>query len=133
MRVVLDTNVIISALLFNGVPERVVLLLLGGDGIIVSSPFISEETSRILRGKFKVELAHLALLQQLLEQSEMQYFQPYIHVLDDEPDNRILETAKTGNAGFIITGDRGLLAQASYQGIRILRPADFLEFDRRQP
>jgi putative PIN family toxin of toxin-antitoxin system len=118
--------VIISALLFDGVPEQVVLSLLGGGGTIVLSPFIIEETNRILKHKFKVEPAHIALLQQLLEQSEMQYFQPYLHVLGDEPDNRILETAEVGKADYIITGDKLLLTQASYQGIQILKPANFL-------
>jgi len=126
MRAVLDTNVIISALLFDGVPERVVLLLLGGRGVIVLSPFIVEETSRILKTKFNVDPAHIALLQQLFEQAEMQYFQPYLHVLDDEPDNRILETALTGHADYIVTGDKLLLAQKSYKGVKTLKPADFL-------
>lgn len=126
MRVVLDTNVIISALLFDGVPERVLLSLLGGSGTIVSSPFIIEETSRILKAKFKVNPLHISLLQQLLEESEVQYFQPYLHILSDEPDNRILETAEEGNVEYIVTGDKLLLDQHTYQSMKIITPADFL-------
>jgi len=127
MRVVLDTSVLISALLFGGLPERVVLALLAGRGTIVSSPFIIEETSRILRTKFEIEPAHILLLQQLLEQSEVQYFQPYLHLLADEPDNRILETAEVGKAEYIVTGDKLMLAQESYRGIGIITPTDFLK------
>lgn len=125
MRAVLDTNVIISALLFGGAPERVLLALLGGRGNIVLSPYIIEETSRILKSKFKVEPVHISLLQRLLEQSEMQYFQPFLHVLAGEPDNRILETAVSGRADYIVTGDKLLLAQKSYENVQIVQPADF--------
>lgn len=125
MRVVLDSNVIISASLFDGVPERVVLSTLE-DNILVISPYIIDETGCVLTDKFKQSPQEVTLFQQILSQGEMQYFQPYLHVLADEPDNRILETALTGHAEYIVTGDKLLLAQESYQGIKILKPADFL-------
>lgn len=125
-RVVLDTNVIISALLFDGLPEQVVLRVLAGANTSVTSPYIIEETSRILRTKFSVAPKTLSMLEQLLSVSEIQYFQPFLNVLSDEPDNRILETAIQGNADFLVTGDKLLIELGQYESIVIIKPADFL-------
>jgi putative PIN family toxin of toxin-antitoxin system len=48
-------------------------------------------------------------------------------ILKDEPDNRILECARHAGAEAIVTGDRHLLSIASFEGIRIMTLADFLE------
>ena len=126
MRVVLDTNVIISGLLFDGVPEQVILSILGREHELVLSPFIIEETTKILSDKFNVKPDTISLLEQLLSQAEMQYFQTFLDTLGDKPDNRILETAIKGKADFIVTGDRPLLELRSYKIVRIVKPADFL-------
>lgn len=125
-RAVLDTNVIISALLLGGVPEKAVLEILTGHAHGVTSPFIIEETSRILRSKFGIQSGELAGLQKLLGSLEVQYFPPFLSILDDEPDNRVLETAICGQADYIITGDKLLLELGSYQNIEIIKPADFI-------
>ena len=77
MRVVLDTNVLISALLFDGSPEKVVLSTLNGLEELVLSAYIVAETTRILEDKFGVEPSSLELLQQLLSEAELVYFQPF--------------------------------------------------------
>jgi predicted nucleic acid-binding protein len=51
-----------------------------------------------------------------------------ITVCRDPDDNRILETAVIGGCDLIVSGDSDLLTLGSYQDIRIMRPADFLEF-----
>ena len=48
-------------------------------------------------------------------------------VLDDEPDNRILERAVTGQADIIVTGDRAMLNLKKYRSIRILSLRQFLD------
>lgn len=126
-RVVMDINVIISALLFDGIPEQAVLHVLTGYNTSVLSPFIIEETGRILQTKFNASNVNIRLLQQLLTASDMQYFQPFLHIIMDEPDNRILETAICGNADFIVTGDKLLLDLKTYKDIDIIKPADFLK------
>lgn len=127
MRIVLDTNVIISALLFDGVPEKVVIRSIGGENTLVISPYIIEETSRILQSKFKIPKTRLILVERFLSQADVQYFQPFLRILTDEPDNRIIETAVCGKADVIVTGDRLLLELEEYKGIRIVKPADFLQ------
>jgi putative PIN family toxin of toxin-antitoxin system len=126
MRLVLDTNVIISALLFDGLPEQLLLRVLGGPHQLVLSPYIIAETSRVLETKFAVEGETLHLLQQFLGESEIVYFDPFLDVLADEPDNRILETAVKSRADYLVTGDKPLLALASYRDIQIVTSRDCL-------
>ena len=50
-----------------------------------------------------------------------------LHVVSDEPDNRILECALHAHADFIVTGDRHLLALKEYRMVQMIRLADFLK------
>jgi len=52
---------------------------------------------------------------------------PHIHLISDEPDNRILECALEAEADYIITGDKHLLSRKQFQKIRIIRLSEFLE------
>lgn len=127
MRIVLDTNVIISALLFDGAPERLVRRLLGGEHQLVTSSFIIAETARILTAKFGISPRTVKLLQQLLSSSEEVYFEPYLQVVSDEPDNRILETALTGNADYLVTGDKLLLGLKQFEAVKIVTISQCLQ------
>lgn len=125
-RVVLDTNVLISGLLFGGIPEKTVLKVIAGEHSSLTSSYIIEETSRILRTKFGVRAGTLKLLEKFLSSSEIQYFQPFLSIVQDEPDNRVIETAVIGKADYIITGDKPLLKVGEYQKTKIITPADFM-------
>ena len=127
MRVTLDTNVIISALLFGGKPEQVTQYILASDAHLVLSGYIIEEIARILRTKFGLDPDLLQFLTQLLAASQLQTFDPWLNVVADSADNRVLETAVTGRADFIVTGDKLLLQVENYQDIAIITPAQFLE------
>ncbi len=127
MRAVLDTNVLISALLFDANPEKVVLSVLNGLEELVLSPYIIAETTLILENKFGVEPSSLELLQQLLSEAELVYFQPFLSIIEDEPDNRIIETAVKGKAVYIVTGDKLLLKLKQYKNIKIISVKEFLE------
>ena len=120
MRLVLDTNVIISALLFDGLPEKLLLSTLGGLHELVLSSYIIAETTRILEDRFKAQPANVKLLQQLLNEGEIVYFEPFLNIVDDELDNRIFETAIKGNANYLVTGDKLLLELKEYKNIKII-------------
>lgn len=120
MRLVLDTNVIISALLFDGLPEKLLISTLSGAHELILSPYIIGETTRILESRFEVHPTNLNLLQQLLHESEVVYFEPFLHVITDEPDNRILETAIKGRAKYLVTGDKLILSLGQYDSIKII-------------
>ena len=127
MRVVLDANVIISALLFGGTPEHLVISTLLGPNQLVLSPYIITEVTRILESKFSVHPKNLELLQQILGESELVYFQPFLHLVSDEPDNRIIETALKGGAHYIVTGDKLLLEIERYENIQVISIKKYLE------
>ena len=127
MRLVLDTNVIISALLFDGSPEKLLLSVVGGPHQLVISPYIISETSRILETKFMVNSQNSKNLQSILSESEIVYFEPFLNIVADKPDNRIIETAVKGGVDYLVTGDKLLLSLGGYQDIKIVTTADLLK------
>ena len=130
MRVVLDTNVVISALLFDGLPEKLLINAIAGSDQLILSTYIIAETIRILETKFLVSTNNTELLQQLLNEGEMVHFQPFLNVVADEPDNRIIETAIKGGAEYIITGDKLLLKLEKYNNLQIISVKQYFELSQ---
>lgn len=86
---------------------------------------ISELTG-VLRKKFAVSESDIVDFKNEIQDSfEIVYPASSIHILKDEPDNRVLEAALEGNCDYIITGDKALLALKQYKNIRILTPSEF--------
>lgn len=128
MRVVLDTNVIISALLFGGYPERVFLAGLRGEIKLLTSQALLRELERVLTEKFKLGMRlvkdTLDVIETLAEIVETTSQLKVIEYPDD--DNRVFECAVDGHADFIVTGDtKHILPLKAYKGIKILRPSEF--------
>ncbi|GJL63231.1 MAG: putative toxin-antitoxin system toxin component, PIN family protein [Nitrospirales bacterium] len=129
MRVLFDTNILISAFLFPGGQGEAALLNIveGRDQLILSKPIL-HELLEVLARKFShdhEELAHIAVyLEELAE-----FIQPRIrlNILEDEPDNRILECAVTGKANAVVTGDRAILQLGEFQSIRLISLKNYLE------
>ncbi|MDR7555707.1 MAG: putative toxin-antitoxin system toxin component, PIN family [Armatimonadota bacterium] len=125
-RAVLDTNVYISAL-FGGNPEDVYLAALRGQFRLVTSPAILVELARKLREKFRLPESDIrSYITQIGRHADVVRPRERLRILDDGPDNRVLECALEGKADVIVSGDRHLLSLGTYRGIRILRPAEFL-------
>ena len=129
MRVVLDTNITISALaLPGGQAEKAIIGAVEGRFELLISRTIILEVLDVLARKFAreaEELSRVALF--LADMGEVVRPRKKIHILSDEPDNRILECAVTGHAEVIVTGDRAMLALGIWEGVRILGLRDFLE------
>ena len=128
MRVVLDTNIIISALFFGGYPERIFLAGLRGEIQLLTSGALLGELEKVLKDKFKLSTRMvkdvLDLLQNLTEIVEVTSRLTVITHPDD--DNRVLECAVDGHAEFIVTGDtKHILPLKEYGGITILSPSEF--------
>jgi putative PIN family toxin of toxin-antitoxin system len=128
-RVVLDTNVLVSALVFGGKPRKVVELLSHGRIEVVMSEEILTELRRNVLGKFTDFVNELAQMEMLLEQDAelVRLGGLSITICRDPDDNRILETAVIGECGYIVSGDKDLLVLGKYENIRILKPADFFD------
>jgi uncharacterized protein len=128
LKVVLDTNVIVSALNFSGSPSKVLELAVKGDISNVISRYILQEVEEVLVRKFSWELseAHNAAIWLTLF-SKVVAPKKRLNVIADDPDNRILECAMAGKADFIVSGDRHLKDLKTFRGIRIVDPAAFLQ------
>jgi putative PIN family toxin of toxin-antitoxin system len=129
MRVVFDTNIYVSALVFpGGRADAAMQRILGGIDVVVVSPAIINEVLGVLAEKFsrdREELSRVAVL--LTDIGEVVKPRLRVSVLPDEPDNRILEAAVAGRAAAVVTGDKALLALGAYRGIPILTLARYLD------
>ena len=131
LRVVLDTNVLVSAILKQGGNEWAVLQKVNeGEIISLTSEDILHEFARVMsKPKFensKEEVDEWLLF--LLGVSLLVAPTERLTVIKDDPsDNKILECAVSGNADYIISGDRHLLALREYRGIKILNSSDSLK------
>jgi putative PIN family toxin of toxin-antitoxin system len=127
-RVVINTNVIISSLLFGGKPRQIIKLLREYSISAVITPILVAELLEILTKKFHFSPIKIKLIEELLEEHfTLVYPQKNISVVRDEDDNRVLEAAIEGTCNYIITGDKDLLSIGKFENIIILRPTEFLE------
>jgi putative PIN family toxin of toxin-antitoxin system len=128
VRVVFETNIYISALAIpGGNAEDVYLEAVHGTFELYTSVAILTETARVLQTKFdwaedKVREAIQAIGQVAIVLRP----RPTLHILKDEPDNRILECAIAAQAEFVVSGDRHLLALKHHANIAMISLADFL-------
>jgi putative PIN family toxin of toxin-antitoxin system len=129
LKAVFDTNIFVSALAIpGGQAERAIDLVIDARVQLCISKEIIHEVLGVLAGKFSKgpeELARTAVF--LSELAELVIPRKKLTVLDDEPDNRILECAAAGHADIIVTGDRAMLDLKRYQEIRILSLRQFLD------
>jgi putative PIN family toxin of toxin-antitoxin system len=129
LRLVLDTNVLISAFVFpGGAPEDVYRLTIERAVELVTSPPLLAEFGRILSDKFGWEstVAEQAVAQVARVATVARPSGKVRVVLDDPTDDRVLEASAEGGAEVIVSGDRHLLRLQTWEGIAILKPADFL-------
>jgi putative PIN family toxin of toxin-antitoxin system len=126
MKVVFDTNVFVSAFIVpGGKGEEALLLALRRKVDLFTS--VPIETTRILRTKFdQPERDILAALKQISRASTILRPARTVSVLEDLPDNRILECAVSAQADLVVTGDHHLLSLKEFEGIPLVRLADFL-------
>ena len=128
MRVVLDSNIFVSALVKPGGrgEEAFLKLIEGTDQLIISKPIVLE-TLRVMAEKFsrdREEIARVAVF--LAELGDVVETKQRLKVLEDDPDNRVLECAVIGDADCIVTSDRKMLALGQYEGIRIVSLRQYL-------
>jgi putative PIN family toxin of toxin-antitoxin system len=132
VRVVIDTNVVVSGLLFGGIPGELIFLWKGGHIKPLASAEIIDEYLRVLAyPKFKLseEEIHYLLYFELLAYFEVvsskQARSPIITA--DPSDDKFILCADAGNAKVIISGDQHFLARKKYKTIEILSPEQFLK------
>jgi putative PIN family toxin of toxin-antitoxin system len=136
MRIVLDTNVLASALGWAGNERKVLLSTFSEDiDLLLSEDIISEFIHVISSDKFSYvpveKISHF--LEIIMETSIIIKTNIKITAIKDDPeDNRILACAIEGKADYIVSGDRHLLALGKHEGTRILSARDFLTQRKRK-
>lgn len=140
MRVVIDTNVIISGVFFGGMPRAVLERAEAGEIIPCFTITTFEELQEILgRNKFASARAALSFstAEFLTTFREHSLFFPKIansiHAIkEDSSDNAFLACALAASAAFIVSGDKHLLKLRMFAAIPIVTPAQFLKQLRKK-
>lgn len=135
MKVVIDTNVLISGLIStSSPPARIIDLWLSNQlNVYVSPEIIEEYLSVFLRPKFRrvgTPQERYELIAELLELNNTIVVNPDFRltiITEDVDDNIILECAVEAAVEVIVSGDMHLLSLPVYDGIEILQPAEFLQ------
>ena len=128
MRVVFDTNILVSALVLPGgrAAEALARVVEGRDHLVLSKPIL-DELLGVLARKFSRDREELARVAVWLDELA-DWVRPTrrLSVAADEADNRILECASAGRADAIVTRDRALLQLRNFEGIQTLALRDYL-------
>ena len=130
-RVVLDTNVLISALLFTGEPSKIVELWQRGRFV----PLICRETFEELRAVLKYPKFSLVPdeIQSIIESEILPFFEVVEikkrvkGICRDPEDDKFIACAVSGSADFLITGDKDLIDLKSYETVEIIKASEFLK------
>jgi putative PIN family toxin of toxin-antitoxin system len=130
VRIVLDTNAVVSALLFRGVSSKLVSLWQNALITPLLSREILDEYLRVLSyPKFELSEKEIKGLiqEEILPFAEVVKPKRRLRVVRRDPsDNKFLECAIAGKASVIISGDKDLLSLGRYRRIRLQSPAQFL-------
>lgn len=129
MRIVCDTNVVVSGILFQGHPRRILTMASRGHVTNFTSPDLLREAEDVLlRPKFGLRAEQVAGIIALFRDTFI-----VVHpsrrvraVAADSSDNMILEAASAARADMIVSGDKHLRNLVVWAGIRILSPAEFV-------
>ena len=130
MRCVFDTNVLISALLFdNSKPAQAFFITLRNGEVLVSADTISELNQVLDREKFDkylTEEERALFLRSLLQSARLIEIHEKVRACRDPQDDKFLELAVNGAADYIVSGDSDLLALHTFRNVQILTPETFL-------
>ena len=125
MRVLLDTNILISAILFGGVPRQLLEAALAGNLDLITSQPLLVELETVLTRKFEFPSSMTASIR-----AELEALSDIVEPVEIEratrttADDVVLATAVAGAAEVLVTGDKELLAMESYGGIPIQSARD---------
>ena len=132
VKVVIDTNVIVSAILFGGMPGKLIPLWKSGRiKPLVSKEIIDEYIKVLTYPKFGLSEAEInyILYNEILPYFDIIQIKSRPKIIKVDPsDNKFIHCAKAGKAGSIITGDQHLLKLKTYQKIKIFTPIEFLTY-----
>ncbi len=122
LRVVLDTNVLVSAIISDGKPRELLKKGIANQySLVTSDPILKELVLVLRRPKFKTseDEVHRTILA-LIRTADVVTVKSKVKAVKDDPkDDMIIQTAIDGEADVIVTGDSHLLALETFDGIKI--------------
>ena len=128
MRIVLDTNVVASAVFFGGRPYQLLHFIMEGRVDVVASKEIVDEYEDIvhrLQQKYPAISTKIPL-QEFIARFEIIRVSSDIHISRDPDDDKFISCAVDGKCIYIVSGDNDLLSIGNYKDIEILTVVDFL-------
>lgn len=127
-RIVIDTNILISALVYGGKPRDLLELVIIRQIAGITSLFLLAELVETLTRKFNFSPQKVYQIERKIRKS-FKFVRPnkILEVVRDKDDNRVLEAAVEGECDYIVTGDRDLLDLGRYEKIKIVTSVQFLE------
>jgi putative PIN family toxin of toxin-antitoxin system len=135
MKAVLDTNVLISALIKAGKPRRLLNVILGKDHTLIFSEELLDEFLRVSTDKkirnYADDEAVATFLKVILSKSVLVRPEAKVGVFNDADDN-VLSAAGAGGAGIIVTGDKHILDLKRFGDVRIVSVGEALAIVRRK-
>lgn len=130
MRIVLDSNIYISAFFWGGLPRKVLKLCIEGHAeLVVCREILDEVTGVMGRDKFGVSPEAVEYYRRSIEDLAQIIVpeHPFVNLCRDPADNMILQCALTACADYLVTGDEDLLVLKNVSGTAIVTVADFLD------
>lgn len=128
MIAVFDTNVLIAAIITDGICSTLLRRARTGELSLVSCPFIITEVRRILTRKFLLSREQVAAALEPIREaiSEIIDYEPKIgRICRDQDDDHVLACAVAAKADYLVTGDADLLDIKRFRHVRIVTPRDF--------
>jgi len=134
MRLVLDTNVVLSAMLWNGTPYRLLQLAVESEAQVFTSPVLAAELREILaRPHLAAKLLEKGTTADAITAMYLEFARsvsplsvPRV-VPDDPDDDHVVACAVAARVDVIVSGDKHLLKLREFQGIRIVTAAQAIQ------
>lgn len=129
MKIVIDTNVVISGVFFGGYPRRVLDAVLDGKTSASVTAEIAAEYVEIAQEMIERKQGHFRreLFAVLLSKKELIALHSEVHLSRDPDDDKFIACASDAKALYIVSGDKDLLVLKRYQDIEIITAKEFCE------
>ena len=127
MRIVIDTNVLISGVFFGGFPRKILSAVVGQKIFACATAEIIIEYEEIVQEMISRKQGHInrSILSPLIK--AMKIIEPVTHVkvCRDPDDNKFLECANDSHALYVVSGDKDLLIIGQYENVQIVTAKEF--------
>lgn len=129
MKIVIDTNVLISGVFFGGFPRKILTSIVHQKITACATTEIINEYVEIVQEMIVRKQGHIdkSILSPLIKVIEIINPISHIEICRDPDDNKFIECAKDSHALYIVSGDKDLLVIKEYENVQIITSKDFCE------